>query len=396
MSRFNPVPSGSGGAQSRAGSNLQSALELGNRLVTNTLDLGLALVNPATFPSAATGLTNAVCQRLSEGFRTVSGGNGGVALRELANKAEVFVLVLTVGRKIGVPSSPPFPLLELVHRAYQKLSAYQALWGVEGLGHDYAYSFFKQGIEPVGILTEEQQPDLPHKSLLILHAGIGLAFAQQGLSNITPETPIAEIRRAVARIIRLSRVNSRPGYAGVAFESLGLQTYDFHPTSLTPIIDRVLREIDSEVVPYFWHGVGRAIYFDAPLNFLPCSGWQTFQMARNLAPDEFALLNAWTGLAWAWTLVNLAQPEILAELLIRFHGHELLENDGFANGVASSTNMRFDTTPGAPAIKSFCEYRSSDPAVDRQWDELVRAPCRRALGDYFPVLRESETEHWKD
>lgn len=372
-----------------AGSNLGSALALGNRLLTNSFDLGLALARPATFPSAAAGLANVVCQRSSEGFRTAATGRGGMAFRELANKLEVYLLVLTVGRILKVPSGSLFPLLEFVDRAYQ-LPQFQALWAVEGLGHDYANSFLRQGIEPVGILSEERQPHLPEKSLLMLHAGIGLGFAQQGLGKISPRSPIAEIRRRVEQIVRRCRANSRPGYLGAALESLGLQTYDFHPTSLTPIVDRVLREVDPDAVPFFWHGVGRAVYFDTPINFLPCSDWETFRMARNLAPDEPALLNAWAGLAWAWTMVNQRHPEILAELLIQYHGNELLQNGGFANGVASSTIMRSDTTPGAPFVESFCEYRASNPAIASSWDVLVRNPCGRALREIYPVLRDQQ------
>jgi hypothetical protein len=342
------------------------------------------LLDPATWARIA----GDMAERSAEGLRLILSGSAGLAaLREVQNKAEVFVLVREVSEILGIPQEFPLPLDELLRKAYD-LSPFQALWAVEGLGHDYAKSYLDQDIVPRGLLTGPRTWDLPVKSLLMLHAGIGLAFAEYLLDKTGRRTSFEEIRRLVAEDVRLCRENSRPGYLGAAYESLGLVTRLFHGSNLAASVDRALREVAPEVVGYFWHGVGRAIYF-LPQNFLPCSTWQTFEMARREAPDELARLNAVAGTAWAVILVNQRQPEILAELVVGPHGDQLAHDGAFSNGVASAVIMRADTTPGAPLTQVFLDYRPSrsDARLVRLWDELVRRPAELGLEVYYPIFK---------
>jgi hypothetical protein len=301
----------------------------------------------------------------------------------MADKTEVFFLVLTVAQRLGIPDTFPLPLQELVRRAYA-LGAFPALWAVEGLGHDYAESFFRHGVPPRDILTAPSTRDLPAASLLMLHAGIGLSFAETQLKSLPRNPSSPQLRRAVAQTVALCDANSRPGYVGAAYESLGLVTRTFFP-AFTPAVDRAVREVAPRVRGFFWHGVGRSYYF-LPVNFLPFSLWPLFEMAWQEAPDVEALMNSYAGAAWASVLVNQRHPSILAELLVGPHGEQLARSGGFKNGVASSIVMRQDTTPGAPFIEAFCRYRPADPHTARWWQELVAAPCRRALRVYQPVL----------
>lgn len=362
---------------------MQSFLQLGEGLGQGMMDLTLAVADPRT----AVRLGVDFAQRSSEAFRLFfPGRNVGPALTEIVNKAEVFLLVKENRRILGIPSTDPLPLLELVGRAYE-LDPFPALWAVEGLGHEYGASFWRQEIVPEGILTEEALADLPDKSLLMLHAGIGLSFAQHLLQDLSSSTPSAEIQRVVARIIELCHANSRSGYVGAALESIGLVTRTFHP-KLVPAVDRAFREVAAEAVGYYWHGVGRAIYF-LPPNFLPCSDWRTFETARRESPDELARRNAFAGLAWAFVMVNQRQPGILADLLIAPHGEELARDDAFSNGVASSIIMRVDTTPEAAFIAAFNEFQPDDARaalVDR-WNRLVRLPAEKAVNVFHPILK---------
>lgn len=332
-----------------------------------------------------------LAERAANGLRIAASPRESLAAAvEIANKAEVYLLVRQVGRLIGVPDSFPLPLLELVARAYG-LGPFPALWAVEGLGHDYAVSWFTAGFEPRGILTTAPRARaLPPASLLMMHAGIGLGFAERLLEGAGRDTPPEALRLLVADVLRLCRDNSRPGYLGAALESLGLVTGLFHPP-LVAGVDRALRDLrELPVLGFYWHGVGRAIYFRA-VNFLPCSTWQVFETARRTAPDEAARRNAWAGLAWAITLVNQRQPWVLAELLVGPHGEELARDDAFADGVASSIVMRYDTTPGAPFIEPFCAFRPRGPArTPELWEALVARPCRLALDVYYPALRAAD------
>jgi hypothetical protein len=220
----------------------------------------------------------------------------------------------------------------------------------------------------------------------MLHAGLGLAFAQERLAGIGPFTGEVDLRRRLQGFLRLCLDNSLPGYEGAAFESLGLVTHLFYPRQVAAV-DRQLGHLVPPIGGYFWHGVGRSLYFD-PVNFLPCSLWQAYETARREAPGERARLNAWAGVTWAAVLVNERQPWILDELLIQPHGEELAAEGALTNGLASANIMRFDTTPRAPFIEAFCRYRpAGGPRAVARWDTLVRAPCERALRRDYPVLK---------
>jgi hypothetical protein len=312
------------------------------------------------------------------------------AWKELLKRAEIYVLVSQVPRLIGVPSSPPFPLLELVERAYA-LGQFPAVWAVEGLGKAYGDSSWEQGEVPRDLLTGPQAAQLPAASLLMMHAGIGLSIATRLLSPFAPlaaAAPRQDLARALAEIVALCRQNSRPGYAGAAFESIGLVTRTFHP-GLVQDAGRLLAEADEAVAGFYWHGVGRAIFFLA-ISFLPCGNADRrgFEMAASEAPDQGARDSAVAGMAWAVTLTNQQQPEVVADLLRR--DRALAGDPAFVNGLASSIIMRYDTTPDAPFIASFCDYRPPGAAAAELWEEAVAGPCRRALDEYYPVLKATD------
>jgi len=341
------------------------------------------LLNPLTWADLALQVT----RRSADGLRLLADGSALLAVEELGSKGQVFCLVLNTEEILGVPAAPPFPLYELLAKAYA-LEPFPALWAVEGLGNAYGNSFFAQGITPSGILTGPEAAALPPKSLLMMHAGIGLSFAKTRLDALPRGAPFAELRTTVADVVHLCRTNSRPGDLGAAYESIGLVTRSFHP-DLTAAVDTALREVAPEVVDHYWHGVGRALYF-VPINFLPCSDWEIFESARRTAPDERARLNAVAGAAWGYALVTQRQPAIMADLLVGPHGAQLLADGAFANGIASSSMMRFDTTPGAHLVEPFLRYRPASPQIAALWDQLVRIPGETALAAYYPVLREKD------
>jgi len=384
-----PAPSAPQAAP--GGASLNAVVQFGESLFGIVSDMAKGLFTPQVLnPAVAFSLTGNPVERTAETLRLMlAGGNFVASAEELRNKAEIFTLVAAVSGLIGVPKQGPLPLPQLVARAYG-LGAFYALWAVEGLGHDYGDSYWQQGVVPKNILSPEVTRTLPPGSLLMLHAGIGLSFAQHVLGALRWNTPQDEINRMVAEIVRLDRENSLPGYVGAAYESLGLVTRSMHPT-MVAAVDRAVREVAPEVRGYFWHGLGRALYFWL-FNFLPCSDWQIFQMAAREAPDEPARLSAIAGCAWAYVLVNQRQPRILADLVIKPHGRELARDGAFANGVASAIVMRWDTTPAAPFIGSFCGYRpcNCDRDTAALWNELVRLPCQRAIDVYYPWLKEHD------
>jgi hypothetical protein len=338
-------------------------------------------------PTAWADVAVEVAQRSAVAARQLAAGQGLLALDMLRFKAQVFCLVLDVAKVIGVPESPPFPLYELLGKAYA-LGPFKALWAVEGLGHDYGDSFWDQGVTPHAILRDAKTSQLPASSLTMLNAGIGLSFAQHTLQDAGWRPPEPELRALVDEIVRLCRDNAREGYVGASFESLGLVTQTFH-AQLVPAVDQVLRQTAPDVRGYYWHGVGRALFF-APVNFLPGSDGWLFDMAASEAPDEPARLSAVAGAAWGYVLVAQQDPRIVAELLIAPYGERLAQNGAFANGVASAMMMRFDTTPGAPFIQPFLQYQPGPPGsrLAELWDQLIRIPGETALAVYYPVIKQ--------
>jgi hypothetical protein len=110
-------------------------------------------------------------------------------------------------------------------------------------------------------------------------------------------------------------------------------------------------------------------------------------MARGEAPHELGQLNAIAGLAWAVTLVNMLQPQVM-ETVVRQHADEFARDGAFSNGVASSIIMRYDTTPGQEFIAAFCGHQPSDPGVAATWSCLVSGPCEEGLARLYPLLKE--------
>src|ERR1041385_4443092 len=138
-----------------------------------------------------------------------------LAAEQLRNSVEVYNLVRNVGSLLHIPPGAQcIDLGKRIEQAYA-LGQYPDLWAVEGLGHDYAMTFFPRwgkGRHVRGILTDEKAAVLPDKSLTMMHAGMGLAFAQQLLTRITPYSSGAEVAGGLEAFVRLVTDNSRAGY----------------------------------------------------------------------------------------------------------------------------------------------------------------------------------------
>ena len=313
-----------------------------------------------------------------------------LALAQLSNNLEVFNLVKGVRTVLDIPERDPFPLAHLVDAAYA-LGDFPDLWAIEGLGHDYADRFLERSGEVAGILRNDLAAAIPRSSLTMLHAGIGLSFAKRLLADASPYDGADRVRDLVSTFVTLCRDNSWPGYEGAALESLGLVTRTWHP-QMVPPIDRAIGDVDADAREFFWHGVGRALYFH-PLYIVPgiLSAWRAIDREP---PDEIARLNMKAGLAWATTLVNIRQPQILEQLL-RDRGTQLAFDDAFADGVASAIVMAQDITRDDEYIASLCAHIPAAPVDDGYggdlWDRLVAGPCRDASERIQPALAELDS-----
>jgi hypothetical protein len=286
-----------------------------------------------------------------------------------------------------LPAGPEVPLTALVEKA-DALGPYPAVWAMEGLGRYYTEMHWAHQGMPQYLLTADQVRALPLKSLIPLHMGMGLSLADHLLATLKPQSPDAEIDTVLRQFIELCKHNSREGYTGAVLEALGLITRLRYP-QMVRIVDCRLSAIDPDIVGYFWHGVGRGLYF-LPVTALPCSGstWRAVEMAQEEAPHTLGRLNALAGLAWPLTLVNIRHPAILEAFLKRY-GDVLSANDAFSTGVSSSVMIWYDMERGDPYLRAFLEHQPdpSNPRLVQLWNSQVRGPSQDALQRYYGVLK---------
>jgi hypothetical protein len=309
-----------------------------------------------------------------------------LALQEFQNKLEAFEMFSHVDSLLGIPSQGEVRLPELIRTA-EALGPYCAVWATEGLGYYLATKFCERREAPQNLLNGARGSEVPEKTLFPLHAGMGLAIANRFMKTVRQGSPESEIRRVLEQFVMVCRDNSMPGYIGAAYESLGLLTRNLYP-QMIPKLDHELGKVGEDLAGYFWHGVGRGIYF-APTNLLLADNSErAVKMTLQEPPHELGRRNALAGLAWAKTLVNIRHPEILASFLQR-HGTQSGDNSAFVNGVSSSVIVWRDSVADDHHLTAFCNYGpdSSDGTLVTRWEQMVRRPCVRALEYVYPALK---------
>jgi hypothetical protein len=372
-------------AQSELGTITQTLFFMGDGLQRAATDGFFDLLRPQTWmPGNILRLGSDALRQGVQLSRILLPDQANLAWQELKNKLEVFILVKNLESILHLPTGQFIPLPQLVEKAYT-VSPFSALWAVEGLGHYYTDMYWKTKGVPHGLLSEEQAP-VPPKSLLMLHAGMGLAFADRLLGNLTSQATGDQVRSTLEYFLTLCRNNSRPGYLGAAIESLGLVTRDFY-SDLVQRVEQQLRQIAPEFLGFFWHGVGRALYFSREY-FMPVlrTVWSGVDTEVSNASDR---LSAMAGLTWAVTLVNMRQPAIM-ENMVRSYIENSDLTEGFTNGVMSSIIMRADTTPDASFTSTFYQHRprANDPRLAATWQNRIAIPAQVALHTYYPVLQQ--------
>lgn len=367
---------------------LKEALQTGDSLQRGMVDLMFSLVTVDAMTSRhLTKLTVEVLQQSAEvGSWCMPGYDNRLAWQEFRNKLQAFNVFEHVDVALHLPAGADVCLTALVEQA-RAFGFYRAVWAVEGLGRYYAQRAWRRGT-PQHLLTADQVSALPVSSLLPLHTGMGLSFAEHLLATLELPPADTTIDRVLQQFIALCKGNARPGYTGAVMEALGLVTRLSYP-NLTLVVDRRLSAIAPDIVDYFWHGVGRGLYF-LPFNSLPSadSTWRAVELAQGEAPHTLGQRNALAGLAWAVTLVNIRHPEILVAFLKRY-GHILTSSDAFANGVSSALIIWFGMQGYDPYLRAFYHYQpdASDPGLVQLWNSQVRGLGYEALPLYDSVLQ---------
>jgi hypothetical protein len=324
----------------------------------------------------------------------VSRRDAPAVTQEFENKLQIIMLVTHVHAELGLDANTVDSLLVLVDKV-AAMPTFPRVWATEGLGNwfgDKAIAEAAGGPDPIGLLTDPQYVSLPPRSLTMLHAGIGMSFAKAILVKLEPTSSTESVRAAIARFVRLCRDSSWPGYTGAALESLGLATRTLYPDMLR-VLDREIPNVDPDLHGYYWHGAGRAMYFE-PMSMLPSvnAPWRVIRRLDLEAPHDLARRNILSGVGWALSVVNMRHP-IVMETFLRHHAALVQADDAFSNGVISSLMMRYDTTRDDAHIWPYIRYEPADPDVASAWRTIVADPCDRALREtYGELTRTSSLE----
>jgi hypothetical protein len=292
--------------------------------------------------------------------------------QEFRNKALAFELFANVDSVLKLKPNQSYSAAELIERALQ-LDPYESVWAVEGVGHFLAERC-RDAVHP---LFRCDSAGVPPRLLVPLNVGMGLSFANRILSTLRETPSQLEVRHAVSSFTQICETSSTPGFEPVAFEALGLVARNVYP-QLVRSVARQSAGIEAELEEYFWHGVGRGLYF-LPGNAMPasCAPWIAVKAAERESPHELARRNMLAGLVWAMTLVNLRHPEIPA-LFLKHHGEVVCRDDVFRNGLTSAVLIWLSSSPEDPSLQSFFRYRPGpgDRNFCQLWDDQVTHPCR--------------------
>jgi len=308
----------------------------------------------------------------------------GPAWQEMANKLaawELFAYPDAFWRG-AVPEAGA--LHEAVH-CVSELDCYSRVWAMEGVAHSYAEAALRHGGGHCGnLLTTPAIQALPAHTRVPLHTGAGLALAEVALRSARQ----SELHSVLNMFWHSCLENAQDGYAPIAFEALGLVAVTLYPHLLTEI-ERQLASAPEALTAYFWHGAGRGLYFSG-FSFLPCAAprRRAIEISRRAPRSEVGRRNALAGFAWAMTLVNIRNPDVL-ENCLRDHAEEIQRTGAFSAGVASAMVVWQHAAPDDPFLDLLCRFRPGDPALLPLWDNLIKRPCASAR-QFFTALRSED------
>jgi hypothetical protein len=254
---------------------------------------------------------------------------------------------------------------------------FAALWRREGTAYAVARRWCLEGGEGA---PWPHSPAFEPAVRIVAHTGLGLALAVGAVDEMDSD---GAIEGAIDRFAIRCRSLPLPGYEAAALEGLGMAVRLLEPR-LTSRVGARLESREPEMGDLFWHGVGRGLYF-CPSNALPLAPfWRTMEQATVEPPRRQARANAVAGLAWAVTLVNLAQPELVAWRLATPAAGD--DAAAIGCGVASALLLwRRAAGAGEPLLGAFLDYR---PATERAeaWERRIVRPATEALSGEYPRL----------
>ncbi len=298
--------------------------------------------------------------------------------RELDNKIEAFRLFQWADHELPAYRTPK---RQIISRRPNS-EAFHSIWVLEGAGH---IAGLASSPAVRGLLSDRNAAHLPESAMIPLHAGMGTAFAEKLLKEMTSNPSPGEIAKTLGRFVDLCGANCIPGWEDACIEPFGLVVRCLYPRYVARM-SAAAAEIGLPLRALFWHGVGRGLYF-VPGNFLPLTGARKRMLTSVTleASDLQDRQNVYAGLIWAVTLINLPDPSILQSLAEICQ--ELKRRDEFTNGLISALMAWRHMAPDE--VRYTRLYTGAPPAPGPAvWEEWVARPVREAVNNIFPGLRE--------
>ncbi len=315
----------------------------------------------------------------------------GAGFQEFGGKLVAYYLVRLRAQRRAARGGGD--LGSLVAETYRRDPRHTAFL-LERLCYDFVRGLRRSGAELRHLLDGAAPGALPEQSMILLHAGLGMALTDILVRPLSRSSPAAAVDAALDRFAESVRDNARPELAAVPFEALGLMVRRFIPR-LHDLVEARLRARDERLTAYYWHGAGRGIYFLMSLfHPFPGTARRGLERCRREPLEPHHRLDALARFSFPSTMINLRHPELVARLLPYLGPGEI---EALASGVAGALLTRHHTSPGEPGVREFLRPIAAPrprPAGDRVaeiwvelWEDAVRRPCAEALDRAYPLLR---------
>ena len=304
---------------------------------------------------AALGLGAASAQGLGAAMARCDDGARWV---ELSNKISAYRLFASANRYIGPDEDKPVAALYRI----AEMDPYSRMWTTEGVGWHLGTCWLREGKDHL-FKADEVIP----ASAIPLLTGACLALAEAALAGVVN----GDLTSMLAQFRERRHELCPDGFEDLALEALGLMAITLYP-HVPRAIEDLLRE--SEDLAFFWHGVGRGLYF-SPLGMLPVGAARRWLMkeCQTLSRSDLGNENALSGFAWATTLVNMHSPEVLERCAEDLGA--AASTAAFQNGVASAISFWLAAAPGQSLPDSIAGYYPKQPAA---FDDAFATPARLA------------------
>jgi hypothetical protein len=283
--------------------------------------------------------------------------------RELALKLEAYE-IFRRGPSVGPR------LTEGVARALDA-PAGRIVWTIEGLAHAHAER--QRGEDPAWL--GEAVRGAPAGARVPTLCGIGMALAERRLRGLAAATA-AEQERAIAADLATWRQALPAASAELLVEAQGFAARLLYP-AIVPALGSRWAGVGRDAGACFWHGVGRASYFDVRYT-VPGSGAPWRSALLRGAADEEIRTSLLAGLAFAVALVTMRAPRIL-EAMLRDQAARPDHLAAVAHGVRSAIVVWHAAAAHDPGLAAWRQYTPRSEGTACLWREWIAEPCARAL-----------------